>query len=59
MKIDVEDAAIMLLRCQDGTIGSVEATKLATGSEDELRFKIHGRHGAMRFNSMQPNYLEV
>lgn len=49
----------MLLRAEDGTIGSVEATKLATGTEDELRFEIHGRHGALRFNLMQPNYLEV
>ncbi|MCG3181899.1 MAG: Inositol 2-dehydrogenase/D-chiro-inositol 3-dehydrogenase [Phycisphaerae bacterium] len=59
MTIDVEDAAVMLLRSADGAIGSVEASKIATGSEDELRFEIHGRHGAMRFNLMQPNYLEV
>ena len=59
MKIDVEEGAVMLLRAEDGTIGSVEATKLATGTEDELRFEIHGRHGALRFNLMQPNYLEV
>jgi len=59
MTIDVEDAAVMLLRSADGAIGSVEASKIATGTEDELRFEIHGRHGAMRFNLMQPNYLEV
>ena len=59
MKVDVEDAALMLLRSADGEIGCVEASKIATGAEDELRFEIHGRHGAMRFNLMQPNYLEV
>ena len=59
MKIDVEEAAIMLLRAEDGAFGSVEATKLATGTEDELRFEIHGRDGALRFNLMQPNYLEA
>jgi len=59
MKIDVEEAAIMLFRAADGAIGSVEASKIATGTEDELRFEIHGRHGAMRFNLMQPNYLEI
>ncbi len=59
MKIDVEDAAVMLLRCGDGAIGSVEASKIATGVEDELRFEIHGRYGAIRFNLMQPNYLEI
>ena len=59
MKVDVEDAAIMLLRSADGAIGCVEASKIATGAEDELRFEIHGQQGAMRFNLMQPNYLEV
>ncbi len=59
MTIDVEDAAVMLLKSADGAIGCVEASKIATGTEDELRFEIHGRHGAMRFNLMQPNYLEI
>jgi len=59
MKIDAEEAAVMVLRSADGAFGTVEASKIATGTEDELRFEIHGRHGAMRFNLMQPNYLEV
>ena len=57
--IDVEDVAVMLLRSADGAIGSVEASKIATGTEDELRFEIHGRGGGIAFNCMQPNYLEV
>ncbi len=59
MKIDVEDVAHMLLRTPGGAIGAVEASKIATGTEDELRFEIHGRHGALRFNLMDPNYLDV
>jgi predicted dehydrogenase len=57
--VDAEEAAVMLLRAKDGAFGTVEASKIATGTEDELRFEIHGRHGAMRFNLMEPNYLEV
>ena len=57
--IDVEDAAAMLVRTDDGAFGTVEVSKIATGTEDELRFEIHGQHGAMRFDLMQPNYLEV
>ena len=49
----------MLARTADGAIGTVEVSKIATGIEDELRFEIHGRHGAIRFNLMQPNFLEV
>ena len=59
MKIDVEDAALILLRSAEGAFGSVDVSKIATGSEDELRLEIHGRRGAIRFNSMQPNYLEI
>jgi predicted dehydrogenase len=59
MDIDVEDAAVTLLRADDGAFGVVEASKIATGSEDELRFEIHGRHGAIRWNSMEANYLEA
>ena len=59
MTIDAEEGAALLLRCADGAFGVVEVSKIATGAEDELRFEIHGRHGAIRFNLMQPNYLEV
>jgi predicted dehydrogenase len=57
--IDTEDAATMILRKDDGAFGTVEVSKIATGAEDELRFEIHGQHGAMRFNLMQPNFLEI
>ena len=53
------DAAGRILRAEDGVFGSVDVSKIATGTEDELRFEIHGRHGAMRFNLMEPNVLEV
>jgi len=59
MAIDAEEAATIGLRAADGAFGSVDVSKIATGTEDELRFEIHGRHGAIRFNLMQPNYLEV
>ena len=47
--------------CEDGVgaLGTIEATKIATGAEDELRFEIHGTKGAMRFDLMQPNWLDV
>ena len=57
--VDAEDHAVMLLRTRSGALGTVEATKLATGAEDELRFEIHGTRGALRFNLMDPNWLEV
>ena len=59
MTVDAEEGASILLRAEDGAFGSVDVSKIATGTEDELRFEIHGRHGAMRFNLMEPNVLEV
>ncbi|MBI5092518.1 MAG: Gfo/Idh/MocA family oxidoreductase [Candidatus Hydrogenedentes bacterium] len=57
--VDTDDVALMLLRHANGAIGTLEATKMATGICDELRFEIHGELGAMRFNLMEPNWLEV
>ena len=59
LTVDAEEAAAVLLTCPDGAFGTIEASKIATGAEDELRFEIHGRDGAMRFNLMDPNWLEV
>ena len=48
----------MLVRMKSGASGVIEATKLATGNEDELVLEIHGEQGALRFRLMQPHYLE-
>ncbi len=54
-----EDCMMGLARMKSGAVGHVEATKLATGSEDELRFEIHGSTGAIRFNGMDAHHLET
>ncbi len=46
-------------RMASGALGHIEATKIATGTEDEIRFEIHGSKGAMRFNGMDPHHLEI
>ena len=58
-KVETDDLALLLVRTKDGALGSVEATKIATGANDELRVEIHGEKGALRFNLMDPNWLEV
>lgn len=57
-RVDAEDAMVVVARMRSGSLGVIEATKLATGTEDELRFEIHGSRGALRFNSMDPHHLE-
>ncbi len=58
LAVDAEDCVMLLARMQSGALGTVEATKIATGTEDELRLEIHGSRGALRFNGMDPHYLE-
>ncbi len=57
--VNAEDHACLLLRNDDGLTGTIEASKIATGTQDELRFEIHGTEGAMRFNLMEPDWLEI
>jgi len=40
---------------QSGALGTIEATKLATGTEDEIRLEIHGARGAVRFKRHEPH----
>lgn len=57
--VEVEDNVLVLARMANGAVGTLEATKLATGAEDEMRFEIHGSRGAIRFNGMNPHHLEI
>ena len=59
LPVDAEDAVVLIARLANGAVGTIEATKLASGSEDELRLEIHGSRGAIRFNGMDPHHLEI
>lgn len=59
LPVDAEDAMMAIVELANGAMGTVEATKLATGSEDELRLEVHGTKGALRFNLMDPHHLEI
>lgn len=58
LPVDAEDSVVLLARLPSGAVGTLEATKLATGAEDEFRLEIHGTKGAFRFNSMEPHWLD-
>ena len=53
-----DDYVTMTLEMPDGALGTVMASKIATGSNDDLILDIRGEKGALRWNLMQPNYLE-
>jgi predicted dehydrogenase len=56
--VEVEDAVTVLAHLATGATGIIEATKIATGTEDELRVEVHGTRGALRTNNMSPHFLE-
>ncbi len=58
LPVDAEDCVMLVARTRSGAMGTIEATKLAAGTEDELRVEIHGSRGAIRFNGMDPHHLE-
>lgn len=56
-KVEVDDLALMQVELTDGALGTIEASRVATGTNDDLRFEIHGDMGALRCNVMEPNWL--
>jgi predicted dehydrogenase len=58
-KVTVDDVAYVNFEMKNGAGGYVEASRLSTGTNDELILEIHGDKGAIKFNGMDPNWLEV
>lgn len=56
--VTAEDNVMMLVEMKNGAPGTVSASKITTGAEDEMRFEIHGSKGALRFNGMDAHHLE-
>lgn len=57
--VKVDDLVLMQLEMESGALGTVEASRLATGTNDELRIEIYGDKGAIYFNLMDPNWLWI
>ncbi len=53
-----EDHALMMLRMENGALGTVEASKITAGAADEMYLEIAGTKGAIRWNLMEPSWLE-
>ncbi len=58
VQVDAEDTALTLAMMKSGVTGKILVSKVATGAMDELRVEIHGEKGAIKFNTMEPGYLQ-
>ncbi|NLC42997.1 MAG: Gfo/Idh/MocA family oxidoreductase, partial [Clostridiales bacterium] len=56
--ITAEDQSLMMVKMKNQSTGIIEISKIATGTNDELLFSIYGDKGAVKFNLMDPNYLD-
>ncbi|MFW6162576.1 MAG: Gfo/Idh/MocA family protein, partial [Planctomycetota bacterium] len=57
--VEVDDVALLQVETAPGALGTIEASRLATGTNDDLTFAIHGAQGALRFDLMDPNWLHA
>ncbi len=57
--VDVDDAALALLRFENGAIGTIEASRFAPGRKNHNRFEINGSRGSLAFDLERMNELEV
>ena len=56
-KVTVDDAAWMNVRMKNGAMGSIEVSRFATGTLDDLNLAVYGEKGALRFSLMDANFL--
>ena len=59
VKIESDDAAISLVEFVDGAVGTIEASRVATGRRNSLRFEINGSRGSIGFDLERLNELQV
>ncbi|MBM3498724.1 MAG: Gfo/Idh/MocA family oxidoreductase [Armatimonadetes bacterium] len=55
--VEVEDYVGFRAAMRSGALGFIEASRFATGAQDQLEFAIFGERGALRFDLMNPNWL--
>ena len=57
VKITSEDHILLNARMRNGAVGTIEVSKIIAGSNDDLCLEIYGTDGALKFNSMDQNYV--
>ncbi len=57
--VTVDDYACLQARMASGALGFIESSRFATGTQDGVSFEIFGEKGALRWNMMDPNYLDA
>ena len=59
VRMEGEELAILTIELPGGALGTVELSKVATGTNDGMQFEIHGRQGAIKYDQMKPDWLGI
>ena len=54
---NADEAFYMIAELECGAVGTIEASKIAVGANDDLTLEVYGTDGSFRFSLMDPNYL--
>ena len=54
---NADEAFYMICETEGGAIGTVEASKVAVGANDDINLAVYGEKGAIKFSLMEPNWL--
>ena len=54
---NADEAFYLTAKLKCGAIGTITASKLVHGANDDLSFAIHGEKGSIKFSLMEPNFL--
>jgi predicted dehydrogenase len=57
--VDVDDAALSLVRFENGAVGTIEGSRFAAGRKNYNRFEINGSKGSLAFDLERMNELEL
>jgi predicted dehydrogenase len=57
--VDVDDEVLMMLRFENGAVGSIEATRAAHGRKNHLTFEVHGETGTLVFDYERRDELRL
>ncbi|KXU35643.1 oxidoreductase [Cephaloticoccus primus] len=57
--LDANDSATMQLKLANGALGTISATRVATGHGNDLRLKIYGTKGALEVLSIEDKVLRA
>ena len=54
---NADEAFYMMAKLKNGATGTIEASKITVGANDDLTFEIYGTRGSVKFDLMEPNWL--